>query len=311
MSAKKLFISYSHADAAQLATLKTHLKPLERSSVIEPWFDGYLLPGDDIDSNVRTALEQAELIALLVSPDFMASDYCYDVEMQTAVSRHDQGSARVVPIILRESQWHSAPFGRLVAVPTDGKPIMSAHWPDKDHAWTLVAKGIEAAARGAAKSTPSRTSPPTPTVASGIEPMSVMAHKKFTDRDRDDFRHSAFDHIAVRFETSLSALNGDLSGAFRRIDANRFTGTIYRSGTKAAGCTLWVGGGAFGGNSVCYVGNDSGETNSMNEFLSVEPMDGSLGLKPSMGRMRQDDVLDVGAAAQYLWDMFVERLKFS
>lgn len=108
----------------------------------------------------------------------------------------------------------------------------------------------------------------------------------------------------------MSALNGDLSGAFRRIDANRFTGTIYRSGKKAAGCTLWIGGGTFGGNAVCYVGNDSGETNSMNEFLSVESSDGSLGLKPSMGRMREDNILDVGAASQYLWEIFVERLKF-
>ena len=137
MSAKKLFISYSHADAALLQTLKTHLKPLERAGVIAPWFDGYLLPGDDIDARVRSALEKAEIIALLVSPDFLASDYCYEIEMETAVARHERGEARVIPIIARECQWQGAPFGRLVAVPTDGRPIMSTRWPDKDEAWTL------------------------------------------------------------------------------------------------------------------------------------------------------------------------------
>lgn len=104
MSPRKLFISYSHADAALLAILKIHLKPLERAGAIVPWFDGYLLPGDDIDARVRSALEKAELVALLVSPDFLASDYCYDVEMRAAVARHESGDARVIPIIVRDCQ---------------------------------------------------------------------------------------------------------------------------------------------------------------------------------------------------------------
>jgi hypothetical protein len=141
--------------------------------------------------------------------------------------------------------------------------------------------------------------------------MNVVTKKRFTDRDMDDFKNSAFDHIALRFETSLNALTGELSGAFRRIDANRFTGAIYRGGKKVTSSTVWIGGGSFQSNSICYVGNDSGETNSMNEWLAVEPIDGSLGLKPSMGRhSREEGVLDPSAAAQYLWDLFVERLQF-
>lgn len=317
MSTKKLFISYSHADAALLAILKTHLKPLERAGVIAPWFDGYLLPGDDIDARVRSALEKAELIALLVSPDFMASDYCYDIEMQTAVARHEKGQARVIPIIVRESQWHAAPFGRLVALPTDGKPITSVHWPDKDVAWTIVAKGIEAAAKSATTraspgSPPTSQAPSAPT-AVAPKPLAVVTKAKFTDKDKDEFKNSAFENIARAFEISLSALDGDLSGAFRRIDANRFTGTIYRAGGKVAGCTVWIGGGSFGGNSICYAGNDSGETGSMNDWLSIEQTDNDLGLKPQMAsaRGRSERLMNADDAAVHLWGEFVDRLKHS
>lgn len=314
MAVKKLFISYSHADAALLAILKTHLKPLERASVIAPWFDGYLLPGDDIDAQVRSALENAELVALLVSPDFLASDYCYDVEMQAAVARHEKGEARVVPIIVRDCQWQRTPFGRLMALPTDGRPIMSGRWTDKDEAWTVVARGVEAAAHASCASpgaAPRSFEPPkvlVPATNAEAAPMGVVSKKHFTDKNRDAFRNSVFEFVAHRFEVSIAALSGDLSGSFRRIDANRFIGTIYRAGKKAAGCTVWIGG-SFQSDSICYVSNDGGETNSMNEWLSIEPVGDSLGLKPSMARQMADQALDPDAAAQHLWALFTERLK--
>jgi hypothetical protein len=143
---RKLFISYSHEDTALLKTLRTHLRPLERAGVIEPWFDGYMLVGDDIDTQVRRALEEADFIALLASPDFMASDYCQDIEMQRAVQRHEEGTARLIPIIARQCGWKRSPFGNLKATPTDGRPVMSAAWPDKDEAWDIVARDIELAA---------------------------------------------------------------------------------------------------------------------------------------------------------------------
>ncbi len=311
MSPRKLFISYSHADTALLAILRTHLKPLERNGVITPWFDGYLIPGDDIDARVRSALERAELVALLVSPDFLASDYCYDVEMRTAVARHQSGYARVVPIIVRECQWQAAPFGRLVAIPTDGKPIMSARWPDKDEAWTIVARGIEAAARFSPAARPGVELADAPKTLLAARPMQVVTTKRFSDKDRDDFRHSAFEHIARRFEASVGALGGDLAGTFRRVDANKFTATIYKSGRKVAGCTLWIGGGSLGGNSICYVSNDGGKTDSMSDWLSIDQNGDVLGLKPQMARARgrSDETLDSDGAAEHLWLEFVDRLK--
>lgn len=311
MTAKTLFISYSHADAALVTTLKTHLKPLERGGIIKPWFDGYLMAGDDIDAKVRDALENAEIVALVVSPDFLASDYCYDVEMKEAVRRHERGNARVIPIIARQCQWHGAPFGRLKAVPDDGKPIMSAHWTDKDSAWNIVATAIGAAANAQVEE--ARTSRSDVAVLSSVTggraPMAVRAPKQFTDRDKDEFKHAAFDEIASSFQVSLDHLSEPLAGSFRRIDANRFTATIYQSGKKVSGCTIWIGGGSFGSNAVCYLANDSAETNSMNDWLSVEVEDNSLVLQPHMASIgsREKSGLDAAAAAAHLWARFTQR----
>ena len=63
------------------------------------------------------------MILLLVSADFMGSDYCYDIEMTRALERHEANEARVIPIIVREVAWHSAPFGKLQALPADGKVV--------------------------------------------------------------------------------------------------------------------------------------------------------------------------------------------
>jgi hypothetical protein len=90
----------------------------------------------------------AQIIVLLVSADFIASDYCYDTGMKVALRRHEQRTAHVVPIILRKvDNWESAEFGKLQALPTGGKPVTL--WADRDSAWADVTKGIrEVAAEG-------------------------------------------------------------------------------------------------------------------------------------------------------------------
>src|SRR5438094_731649 len=76
----------------------------------------------------------AAIVLLLVSADFLASDYCYGLEMQRALERHETGQARVIPILLRfVADWKEAPFGQLAVLPTDTRPI--SKWPDKDEAF--------------------------------------------------------------------------------------------------------------------------------------------------------------------------------
>jgi TIR domain len=107
--------------------------------------DRIIDPGTDWSREIDKHLESASIILLLVSPDFLASDYCYDIEMKRAMERHDRGEARVIPIFLRPCDWTGAPFGKLQGLPTDAKPITSSRWSSHDEAFTIVARGIRAA----------------------------------------------------------------------------------------------------------------------------------------------------------------------
>src|SRR5438105_5623356 len=136
----EIFISYSHKDQGLRDQLETHLSLLKRQGLISSWHDRKIGAGVEWAGQIDTHLHTAQIILLLVSPDFMASDYCYDIEMTRALARHDAGEARVIPIILRPVDWRSAPFSKLQALPQDAKPITS--WQDRDEAFLDVARGI-------------------------------------------------------------------------------------------------------------------------------------------------------------------------
>lgn len=113
---------------------------LKRQGVISAWHDRRLVAGDTVDQGINQELERADIILLLVSADFLASDYCYGIAMARALERHALGEARVIPIILRPCDWHQAPFGKLLASPTDGRPVTK--WPDPDDAFLDITKAI-------------------------------------------------------------------------------------------------------------------------------------------------------------------------
>ncbi|OHB50686.1 MAG: hypothetical protein A2Y10_02350 [Planctomycetes bacterium GWF2_41_51] len=136
----RLFYSYSHKDEALRDELETHLKLLQRQGHISSWHDRKILGGEEWDKKIDENLKNAEIILLLVSADFVASDYCYDVEMNNAMQKHENKEAVVVPVIIRDCDWHSAIFGKLQALPKDGKAVKL--WPDRDSAWNDVALRI-------------------------------------------------------------------------------------------------------------------------------------------------------------------------
>jgi hypothetical protein len=136
----ELFISYSHKDEALREKLGSHLSLLRRQGVIDAWHDRRIAAGQEWAGAIDDHLNRAAVILLLVSADFLASDYCYDLEMTRALQRHDAGDACVVPVILRSVDWQGAPFTKFQALPRDGRPVKS--WPDEDEALTDVARGI-------------------------------------------------------------------------------------------------------------------------------------------------------------------------
>jgi len=136
----KLFFSYVHKDEILRNELKNHLRILTREGVISSWDDRKILPGDEWDHQIHAQLRAADIVLLLISVDFIASDYCTDVEVQIALQRHADGDVCVIPIILRAVDWTRAPFSKLQSLPTNGKPVTS--YGDRDEAFLDVAQGI-------------------------------------------------------------------------------------------------------------------------------------------------------------------------
>ncbi len=139
----KVFYSYAHEDEALRKTLETHLSTLKRQSVVQEWHDRCIAPGQEWAKAIDQNLESADLILLLVSADFLASDYCHEVELRRAMERHETGEARVIPVILRAVDWTGALFGKLRCLPTDARPVTS--WPNQDEAFADIAQGIRQA----------------------------------------------------------------------------------------------------------------------------------------------------------------------
>jgi predicted helicase len=136
----KLFYSYSHKDEDLRDQLDTHLALLRRQGLIEQWYDRNINAGREWAQEIDTHLQSADIILLLISTDFIASEYCYSIEMKEALRRREAGEARVIPVILRQCDWESSPFAMLQALPRGGKPVKN--WTNRDSAFTDVAKGI-------------------------------------------------------------------------------------------------------------------------------------------------------------------------
>jgi hypothetical protein len=136
----ELFYCYARKDKALRDKLENHLGLLRRQYHLINWHDRVILPGEEWEHTIDNHLNTAHLVLLLVSPDFMNSEYCYGKEMQRALERHDEGTCRVIPIILRPTYLEVAPFGKLEILPTDTRPI--TRWPNRDEAFKDVVREI-------------------------------------------------------------------------------------------------------------------------------------------------------------------------
>jgi TIR domain len=140
----KVFVSYSHKDEDLRDALERHLALLKNEGIISVWYDRKILAGQEFGPAIDANLSDAQIVLLLVSADFLASSYCWGVEVKLAMRLHESNAAKVVPVILRACDWRSAPFGKILAAPKDGKPITS--WSNMDEAFYDVAKQIRGAA---------------------------------------------------------------------------------------------------------------------------------------------------------------------
>jgi len=143
----RVFVSYSHCDKVHHDNLVTHLSLLKRQGLIHPWTDRQISGGALWEDVIREQLEVADVVLLLVSGKFIESDFCYEKEMTRALERHSSGKAQVIPIIVDNCDWQTAPFGKLNAWPHELRPVTK--WKDDiASAWTSVAKSLRAITDG-------------------------------------------------------------------------------------------------------------------------------------------------------------------
>ncbi|HZT99342.1 MAG TPA: toll/interleukin-1 receptor domain-containing protein, partial [Ktedonobacteraceae bacterium] len=139
----KLVYCYAPRDGALRDQLDRHLAALRRANLIETWYDGKIVPGTTRQTEINNRLHTADIILLLVSADFINSDYCYSVEMSQSLKRHHDKEALVIPILLRPAQWAMTPLRELQMIPTNVVPVTG--WRNRDASWVDVTQYIQRA----------------------------------------------------------------------------------------------------------------------------------------------------------------------
>lgn len=173
----KIFISYSHEDAAPCAAFRKALAPLIRLNGVETWFDGMIPVGGVFDDEIARALNDVDVVALLVSVNFFASDYCYLIELQRALERREAEGCIIVPVIIDYVEgWQDAPFAKFKALPTDAKPVTA--FARESEGWADVIKGIRQLAQGRPPKTPPKT-------AAALRHLPILKNDLFTGRAAD------------------------------------------------------------------------------------------------------------------------------
>lgn len=291
---------------------------LKRQGLLRAWHDRRIGAGKDIHTSISAEIEDANIILLLVSASFLASDYCYDKEMARALEKDRERSARVIPVILHPCDWQNAPFGNLRATPLDGKPV--SMFANRDEALTQVAKDIRSAIEELGYSPQEEVVsreylPDQEPRFSAPRSSNLRVKKKFTDQEVDEFLESSFEYISRYFDASLSELqarNKNITTKFKQIDANCFTASIYDEGARASECTIWSGSDQSFIGGIAYYGGITTSRNQYNESLSVENDGYSLHLKP-MGMthygMSEKKELSQEGAAEFFWGLLIERLQ--
>jgi hypothetical protein len=307
------FISYSHRDEAFRQELETHLAPLRRQGLLSVWHDRRIPAGDLLDETISENLENADLLLMLISADFVASEYCYAREMTRALERHKAKAARAISIICRPCDFHGLPFAKFVLLPTDAKPVSS--WTDRDAAWVDVVRGIRRTLETAHRVQVARKARPNvEAVQPEPAPDRLRLPRRTTDFQMDDFSRNAMRDTGMYFQKELDMLevrDPAWKGEFRQVDADRFTGQVYFDEKEVASCTIFRGG--MGPRTIHYSQGVISTANSWNEALTVEADEGGPYLKP-MGmaihfRGQRPNRMEPFDAAQFLFEMLMDQAR--
>ncbi|VFU17681.1 TIR protein [Methylocella tundrae] len=305
------FLSYSHADEKALERLHKHLAVLKREGTLPTWSDHAILAGDRLDGVISAQLERSQIFLALVSPDYLASQYCYDKEFARALELAAAGRMRIVPVILEPCDWLSSPFKDFAALPKDGQPISGFTNPNNAYLNVVVGlrRLIEVPGNG--------TSAPADGIASPGQARRPRIKQDFDSIQRAEYADRAFTTIRDYFRAScaeLAQIGDDLRSKFEDIDATAFTCSVVNRAKRQRGeahitvhnCKSRNVG--FG--DISYVNQPHAERNTSNGSIRVTNDDYQLFLNMdhygmSSGRDRERTTPE--QAAETLWGEFVRQ----
>lgn len=304
----RAFISYSHHDKAALERLHVHLKNLTRGGHIETWYDRDILAGSDLDAEIERELEAADLFLLLVSPDFIASDYCVEREMARALERHSTGKARVVPIIVEECDWKAmGELRQLKAVPTDGKAI--SEWANANTAYLNVVQELRRIIDAEGQPAAAAKAAPEPAAMRPSLPR-YRAKRQFDQIDRAEFRDAAFATIRDYFRRAAEEIDSIEGLRSRFVDRGAFSfgATVvngsHRNGT--AHITVHCRNSQVALGDIYYSFSENAGANTANGGFNVSADDYEQFLIQTMNIFgKADERLTPERAAEVLWNEFI------
>ena len=283
----KTFISYSHHDADVLSHLLDHLAVLRREEYIKEWYDRKILPGDDLDDKINEELEKADLILLLISPKFIASDYCVGREMKRALERNEAKKARVVPIIVESCDWELMhDLRRLKAIPKDGHPI--SKWSNPDDAYLDIVRELRFI-------------------------IDAKVPRGFNELDRSKFRDAAFLTIKEYFKQEVNKIHtvNGLRGRFVFRSKTSFGTTVINRSFQhqTAHITVHRRSSGFAIGDIYYsFQEDAPRHTAVKGYFNVSSDGYEQFLVSTIPGFSEDSrLLNPDQAAKYLWRQFIKQ----
>lgn len=302
----KVFISYSHADSRWLDRLHKHLAQLKREGSIEAWYDREITAGGKLHEEIAVELQEADIFVAALSPDFIASSYCYEVELQEALKREADGQLIVVPIVFEPCDWLSTPLSKFKALPDDGKPV--SEFSNENVALLAITGELRRILSKPKKMVGRQTEYSEPIIGASSR---YRIKRDFDKVDKRDFANRSFDEIKAFFQSSANEINSvpELEADFLERDRDSFSCTLVNRGMGRAFETVTVRrGSSFGEIDTVY--GDRAPSNTSHGSFSVRSDEYEMFFTDGYFNFRGDSEKKLSAlnVAQLIWDELVHKI---
>lgn len=304
------FISYSHSDEHTVKRLQVHMAQLKREDLISSWYDGEIKAGDTLDNSIINELNRSDIFLAVISPDYLHSAYCFDVEFQQALDNFHAGKVRIVPIIAQPCDWKSSSFGKLKAIPKDGKPI--SDWANENNAFLNIIDELRKLV-----STAPVISKPSTAGAPADASSRYKVKRDFDPIDLLNFRDESFELIHKYFRDAIEEINGvdQIKARFvREREKQQFTCVVTNRAKIGSTGYVSIGvqeaGNHFDNAGISYALADDLNQHIYGNTFNIEYDDYSLfwTKRNVMYGREKTKPMKAKEIAELLWDEFIDQV---